>query len=204
MAYANSGRPQLAVQPLQKFIDSRKDESMAGLDNQLQSAYYYQGDSYLKLGQPQNAIPPLETTVKEVGTDADSFYKLGMAYGGVQRYADAITQFQVAVEFVPNFTEAYQGMADAYAANNQPDLATYALGMVAYSRKDYKNALAMLLKVVQNQPNFAPAYTGLGLVYEATNDLKDAQTAYQTAVKINPDNFTATNGLERVNQLLGK
>ncbi len=204
LAYAKSGRPQQAVQPLQKFIDSRKDESMAGLDNQLQSAYYFQGDSYLKLGQPQNAIPPLETTVNEVGTDADSIYKLGLAYAGVQRYNDAIQQFQLATEFVPNYTEAYQAMANVYAATNQLDLEGYALGMVAYSNKDYKTALNLLLEAAQAKPGFPPIFTGLGLVYEATQDFKDAQISYQTALKINPNDFTATNGLQRVNQLLGK
>ena len=204
LAYATDNKPQQAIEPLQKFIDARKGEDNAALDQELQSAYYYLGDSYLKLGQPQSAIAPLETTVKEVGTDSDSLYKLGMAYGGVKRYSEAVQAFQVATEFVPNFTEAYQAMADAYAALNQPDLATYALGMEAYSKKDYKSALDLLLKATQAQPNFAPGFAGLGEVYEATNDLKDAQTAYTTAIKIDPNNFAATNGLERVNLLLGK
>ncbi|HUI89488.1 MAG TPA: tetratricopeptide repeat protein [Anaerolineales bacterium] len=204
IAYANSGRSQDAIQPLQNFIDSRKNESMAGLDNQLQAAYYYQGDSYLKMGQPQNAIPPLETTVKEVGTDADSIYKLGLAYAGVQRYSDAIQQFQIATEFVPNYTEVYQAMANVYAVTNQPDLRNYALGMVAYSNKDYSTALTLLLKAAQAQPGFPPIFSGLGLVYEATKDYQDARTSYQTALKFNPNDFSAASGLQRVNQLLGK
>ncbi|HUH98250.1 MAG TPA: tetratricopeptide repeat protein [Anaerolineales bacterium] len=204
LAYANDNKPQQAVAPFQKFINARQAEANAALDQELQSAYYYLGDSYLKLGQPQSAIAPLETTVKEVGTDSDSLYKLGMAYGGVKRYGDAINAFQAATEFVPNYTEAYQGMADAYTALNQPDLAGYGLGMVAYSKKDYRSALSLLLPVAQARPDFAPAFVGLGQVYEATNDLKDAQTSYQTALKIDPNNFAATNGLQRVNLLLGK
>jgi tetratricopeptide (TPR) repeat protein len=202
--YANSNRPQQAIDPLQKYINAHKDEDQASLDQQLQSAYYFLGDSYLKLKQPQNAIPPLETTVKDVGTDADSLYKLGLAYEAVQRYTDAIQVFQAATQFVPNYTEAYQAMANTYTSLNQPDLATYALGMVAYSKKDYKNALPMLLKAVQSQPTFAPAFAGLGQVYEASGDYKNAQTAYRTALKIDPNNFVATNGLQRVNQFLGK
>lgn len=204
IAYANDNKPQQATEPLQKFIDARKGEDNAALDQELQSAYYYLGDSYLKLGQPQSAIAPLETTVKEVGTDSDSLYKLGMAYGGVKRYSEAVQAFQVATEFVPNYTEAYQGMADAYTAMNQSDLASYALGMVAYSKKDYKTALSLLLPVAQNKPDFAPVFAGLGQVYEVTNDLKNAQTSYQTALKIDPNNFAATNGLQRVNLILGK
>ena len=204
VAYDNGGQPQQAIDPLQKFIAARKGEDNVALDQELQSAYYYLGDSYLKLGQPQNAVSPLETTVKEVGTDSDSLYKLGLAYGRVQRYDDAINAFEMATEFVPNYAEAYQAMADTYTALNQPDLATYARGMVAYSQKDYKAALSLLLPVAQARPDFAPVFTGLGQVYEATNDLKDAQTSYQTALKIEPNNFTATNGLQQVNQLLGK
>ena len=204
IAYANSNRPAQAIDPLTKYFNAHKDDDMAALNRSLISAAYYLGDSYLQLNQPDKAIPPLVKAVAWSQSDADAMYKLGMAFMGIKDYASAIEMFTRATNFVPNFTEAYQAMEKAYTASNQQDLATYARAMVAFSQKDYQAALPLLLQVTKAQPNFAPGFAGLGSVYEATNDLKDAQAAYQAAVKIDPNNFAASNGLQRVNMVLGK
>jgi len=204
VAYANSGKPQQAVDPLEKFIESRKDEDMAGLDQQLQSALYYLGDSFLQLGDAQDAIQPLEITVNFVQTDADSIYKLGLAYAGVQRYDDAIAAFQRAAAFIPNFSEAYEAMATAYDAQGKTVEAGYARAMVTYSKKDYATAHSMLAKINQSAPEFAPAFIGLGLTCEAEKDLPCALSAYQTAVKLEPDDFSANQGAQRVQAGLQK
>lgn len=204
LAYANNGKPQEAIAPLQKFIDSRKDEDMPALDPQLQAALYYLGDSFLQIGQPEQAITPLETTVKQVGTDADSIYKLGIAYAQVKRYDDAIKAFQLATAFVPNYAEAYQAMAGAYTAQNKLVEANYAQAMVSYSRKDYATAYSMLAKVDQAAPSFSPGFTGMGLTCEAQGNLQCALSSYQVAAKLNPNDMTASQGVERVQTALHK
>ncbi len=204
VAYANNGNPQAAIDPLTKFIDSRKDEDMAALDKQLQSAYYFLGDSYLQLNQPEQAIQPLLTTVNAVRTDADAIYKLGMAYLGTQKYEDAVGAFRRATAFVPDFIEAYQGMAKAYDALNQPSQANYARAMILYSQKDYNNAFTMLTKVAQEQPNFAPAFTGMGLICETQANLKCALDSYQAAAMLDPNDVTASEGVQRVQAAMKK
>ncbi len=204
ISYANNGKPDQALEPLQTFIDSRKDEDMPGLDKQLQAASYYLGDSYLQLGQADKAISPLENAVNWSKTDADSMYKLGIAYSGVKDYEKAVNMFIAATTFVPDFTEAYDAMALAYDAMDNPDLANYARGMLAYSKKDYKSALDLLLKSVQAKPDFPPTFTGLGRTYEAMNDLPNAKASYEMALKLDPNNFTASNGVERVDAALKK
>lgn len=204
IAYASGGRPGDAIEPLGKFIDSRKDEDMAALDKQYQAALYFLGDSYLQLGQPQEAVAPLETTVNYVRMDADSIYKLGLAYAGVQRYDDAIAAFQTTTAFVPNYTEAYQAMANAYEAQGKTSESSYAQAMVSYSKKDYATALASLREVSQEAPDFAPAFIGIGLTCEAQKDLQCALSAYQTANSLDPNDFTASQGLQRVQAGLQK
>jgi tetratricopeptide (TPR) repeat protein len=201
---ANNGKPADAIEPLTKFVDARKDEDMPGLDKQLQAAAYYLGDSYLQLGKPQEAIAPLEMSVNWAETDADSMYKLGMAYLGVQQYDKAVNMFQGATTFVPNYLEAYDGMAAAYDAMKQPELVAYARGMAAYSKKDYTTARDLLLQSAQAKPDFAPTFAGLGRVYEALNDLPNAKASYETALKLDINNFTASNGLQRVEALMKK
>lgn len=204
ISYANLGKPAEAVEPLTKFIDARKDEEMPGLDRQLQAAAYYLGDSYLQLNKPQEAVAPLESAVNWSKTDADSMYKLGMAYVGIKEYEKSVNMFHGATTFVPNFLEAYEAMAGAYDAMQKPELANYARGMIAYSKKDYATALHLLLKSAQTKADFAPTFTGLGLTYEAMGDLKNAKTSYDTAVMLDPNNFTAKNGSQRVEASMKK
>jgi tetratricopeptide (TPR) repeat protein len=201
---ANSGQPANAIDPLTKFVNARKDEQMPGLDPQLQAASYYLGDSYLQLNQPQDAIAPLEQTVNWSKTDADSMYKLGLAYAGTKDYAKAVNMYHAATTYVPDFLEAYTAMADAYTAMNRPEMVDYANGMSAYAKKDYKTALALLLKSAQAKPDFAPTFAGLGRTYEAMNDLPNAKAAYEATLKLDINNFTANNGLQRIEALQKK
>lgn len=201
---ASTGKPAEAIEPLTKLYEARKDEEMPGLDRQLQTAAYYLGDSYLQLGQPEKAVVPLEMGAGWSGTDADVLYKLGLAYSGIQEYDKAAAVLQRATAFVPDFLEVYQAMVTVYESSSQPDLVTYARGMVAYSQKDYDTALDLLLKAVQAQPGFAPASAGLGLTYEAMGDLKNAKASYETAAMLDPTNYTASQGVLRTEAALKK
>jgi len=198
------GQPTDAIEPLSKFVEARKDEENPGLDKQLQSAAYYLGDSYLQLGKAQDAIGPLEMAVNWSRTDADAMYKLALAYSSVKEYEKAVNMLQGATSFVPDFLEAYDAMATAYDALQKPVLASYARGMIAYSKKDYKGALPILLQAAQADPGYPPVFTGLGRTYEALDDLPNAKAAYEAAFKLDPNNFTASNGIERVDAALKK
>lgn len=204
VASANTGNPADAIDPLTRFVDARKDEEMPGLDKSLQAAAYYLGDSYLQLGQPQEAIEPLTQAVNWSQTDADAMYKLGMAYSALQDYPNAVNMFSAATTFVPDFLEAYDAMALAYDAAGKPDYGDYARGMSAYSKKDYKTAVELLKKSAQAQPGYAPTFAGLGMAFEALGNLQEAFDAYQTGVQLDPNNFAASRGLERVQKLLNK
>ena len=198
------GSPADAIAPLQKYVDANKGSEMPALNKSLISAAYYLGDSYLQLKQPDKAVVPLEQTLGWDSTDSDALYKLGLAYTALKEYDKAEEVFQNAITFVPDFTEVYQAMAVAYQANQQPALVDYANGMVAFSKKDYKTALSLLLKAVEVRQDYAPVYDGLGLTYEALNDLPNAKSSYEMAIKLSPNDLTATSNLQRVQALLNK
>lgn len=201
---ALKGSPSEAIDPLSKFLDANKNAEMPGLNKTLQSAAYYLGDSYLQLNEPDKAVPVLEKAVEWSQTDSDAMYKLGMAYIGMKQYKQAIPMFQQATLFVPNYKEAYDGMVVAYEALNESGYADYARGMSAFSKKDYATALPLLKKAADAEKDFQPVLDGLGLTYEATNDLQNAKASYEAALKLNPDDFTAKTGLQRVTALLNK
>lgn len=204
ISYANNGNPEQALEPLQKFIDSRKDEENPGLDKQLQAAAYYLGESYMQLDQPDMAIPTYENAVNWSATDADAMYKLGKAYAAVEDYEKAVNMYIAATTFVPDYFEAYEDMAATYDILKQPALATYARGMMAYSKKDYRGALDLLLESAQAKPDFPLTFAGIGRTYEALKDLPNAKIAYETALKLDPNNFTASTGILRVEAGLKK
>jgi tetratricopeptide (TPR) repeat protein len=204
IANALKGNPEGAIEPLQTLLDANKEAEMPGLNKALQSTAYYLGDSYLQLGASDKAVPVLERAVEWSQTDADAMYKLGKAYMGIGQYEKAVNMLQVAANFVPNYTEVYVAMADSFTALDQPALVDYAHGMEAYSTKNYSNALDLLLKSAQAKPDFAPTFTGLGLTYEAKNDLQNAKSSFEVALKLSPADFSASNGLQRVDALLNK
>ena len=204
VASALGGKPADAIDPLTKLVNARKDEEMAALDKSLTSAAYYLGDSYLQLGKPQEAIGPLELAAGWTPTDSDTLYELGLAYSGVKDYAKAALVFQAATTFVPDYLEAYQGMCAAYTELKQAELVNYCQGMIAYSKKDFKTALPLLLQAAQAQPGFMPVFIGLGRNYEGLNDFQNAKLSYELALKLDPANFTASNGLQRVDLALKK
>lgn len=204
ISYAHNGRPQDAIEPLKKYIDSLQGSDMLGLNTRYQAALYFLGDSYLQLGRFEDAIPPLEEGMMLSRTDSDVMYKLGVAYNGVGEYEKAIQVLNRAITFVPDYTEAYEAMVVSFEALNQPVFVKYARGMIAYSKKDYQAAQTLLLEATQERPDYVPGLVGLGQTYEAQNDLQNAKAAFESALQYDPNNFTASNGVQRVTTLLNK
>ena len=204
VSYASQGKSDLAIDPLKKFVEIRSKTETAKMDNALETALYYLGDSYISLGSYQDAIPALSQAVQINATDSDAFYLLGVAYGKSGQHEKAIENYQEAVRFVPNFAEAYKGMTESYTALNKADYASYARGMLAFSSKDYKTARVELEKATVALPDYAPAFIGLGLTYEELGDLQSAKTNLEHALQIDPNDFTASQALGRVQAALQK
>ena len=127
-----------------------------------------------------------------------------MAYTQNGQYELALEQYQKAVRFVPDFAEAYQGMADCYQQLAQPDHLLYAQGMVAYANHNFETAKEHLESAVGSLPDFVPALLGLGLTYEQLGQLDAAHSFLERAVALEPDNFLATHALGRVQHLLAE
>ncbi len=198
IALIRLNQPEAALEPLQQFVAARKDEEMAHADTTLETAYYYLGESYLKLNRPAEAVPVLEQAVAINRTDADALYQLGRAYQATGKPEAALEHYQKAVRFVPDFTEAYSGMVESYTALNQPDHVAYAQGMQAFTLKDYKTAQAQLEKATKSRPDFGLAFLGLGLTYEKLGKWDEALTAVQRALELNPDDMAAQQAQGRI------
>lgn len=204
IAFANSGQPQESIEPLEAFLDSMLDADMLGLNKQYLAALYFLGDSYLQLGQFEAAIAPLEAAVMFNRANADAIYKLAQAYIGLQEYERALLALEEAITFVPDFFEAYQAMSLVYQTLGMPAEENYARGMLAYASQDYSSARSRLTEATTALPDFAPGFVGLGLACEKQADLECALDAYQSAVLLDAENFTANQGILRLGTAMSK
>jgi tetratricopeptide (TPR) repeat protein len=189
--YMQLGQYEEAIVPYRKVVELNKDNPMRGVNRQLEAVYYYLGVAYFNLGKPEDAIQSLEEALSIDRTDADAWYMLGATYQHMGEVEEAIESFKEAVRFVPNFQEAYQGLAQGYEETGQESLARYAEAMVSYSSGAISEAVRQLEEVVAAAPDLAEAYLGLGLAYEKDGQTEKAISAYQQALRIDPDVWLA-------------
>ena len=204
LALASTSQYDQAIEPLKKFASIREKGEMANVDSALETALYFLGESYLQESQPEKAIPVLVRALEINRTDADAMYKLGQAYAATGRHEEAITSYENAIRFVPDFAEVYQGMVESYLTLNQPTHAAYARGMLAYSIKDYEGARVELEQVVLTEPDFVPSYLGLGLTYERLGDYQTALAYAELALEMDPNSQAAFQLKGRIDTVLQK
>jgi tetratricopeptide (TPR) repeat protein len=202
VSYAFLNQPQNALSPLEKFAEIHRQGEMASADQALETALYYLGDSYLKLGRPADAIRVLNEAVQINRTDSDAFYLLGKAYYQGGDPAAALKNYQNAINFVPDFSEVYAEMVTCYTALNMPDYVTYAQGMLSFSQKDYTTAKQHLEAAAGGLTDFAPEFLGLGLTYEKMGNLQAAKDSLERSLTLDPHNYVTANAVERIQATL--
>jgi tetratricopeptide (TPR) repeat protein len=198
LANVRLDQPGEAIPLLEKVIDVRSESPMAKSDMILEMIYYFTGESYIKTGDYAAAVAALESALGIMPTDADAHYQLGVAYQGMGEHEQAVDHFHTAVRFVPDFSEAYEGMVKSYQALHRPGYAEYARGMLAFTQKDYQTAEAELLKAVDALPQFVPALLGLALTYEKQGNYPAALDILQEATAIDPHDLATRQALGRV------
>ncbi len=204
MSYIQAGQTEAAFEPLEQFAASRQESPMAQSDTTLETVLYFLGQAYVQTNQPDKAVTVLVKALEINHTDADAMYQLGLAYATNGRHDLAVQQYQNAVRFVPDFTEAYAGMAESYKAQGMQGHVTYASGMEAFAQKDYESARAYLESAVANLPDFAPAYLGLGLVQEQLGNLQEAQANLEHVLELEPGDFMANHAIGRIQLTLSE
>lgn len=186
-------------QTFQRIIDLGNENDIRG--DLLGAAYYYTGRIALDRGDPAKAVASLKTAVSIDRADADSMEMLGLAYVANGQYDEGIAQLTKAVQFVPDFGDAYAGLATAYEAKGMAGEARWARAMVLFSEDALSKAVKELEAVTAAMPEFAPGFTGLGLAKEKQGKREEAAKAFGRAVALAPDDFNARAGLSRLGLL---
>ena len=198
LAYRQSGQAERALADFESLVDLAASGEMAGVDPQLEQAYYEIGSIELERGRSEAAIAALEQALRIDAGDADALFAYGTALvriGNAQQGVDALRR---AVAFVPaGWCDPYRGLIDGYRALGDRDGAAYADGMVAACEGRLDEA-TQKLDVLQSGSHAIDAWLGLALVEAAEGAPANAAAYYRRVLAREPDNPSALIGLAQI------
>jgi len=136
--------------------------------------YYWLGLIYYQKDKPYVAVDYLKKSIENDPGYFESRMALGMIYLDLQKYDDAIEQFQMAADndYFPRLYEAYNSMGWAY-----------------YKKNDLAKAEEYFKKSIDQKKNYCIAYNNLGQVYADKNQSDKAIYNYRTAISLCPKNY---------------
>ncbi|AVM56891.1 hypothetical protein C3V43_03325 [Bacteroides heparinolyticus] len=216
-------------------------ENLLQTDTVLPQIAYYASLTAAKMEDYPNVLKyaPYAKNDKEVGKYAMEFISTALkAQGdtinwiaslkeGIQKYPDHSFFFGHLIDYYSNnnkYDEAMQFADDMLAKNPNNTFYLYVKGYLYHNMKDYDKAIEFYTKTIEVDPNYAEAYSNLGLIYclqaqdfseTATTDVNDskykadqvtlrafyekARPNYEKARELKPDQRELwLNGLYRV------
>ena len=108
-------------------------------------------------------LAPLEVIL------ANTHYNQGEFFLSDERYDEALTEFQKAIDLKPDYARAYFGRGHVYRRT-----------------KRYANAIIALQQAIKFKPNYKEAHYGLALSYFESNDNNKAEAAANASLRIDP------------------
>ncbi len=167
-------------------------------------AQFNLGMAWLKRGQAEQAVVPLDAAVRLVPDNAGARYYLGLALVNDGRLADAVTQFTAAIVINPDFAEAHTQLAMVLVKQGKPAEAILHFARVVRLQPDHPDAhfnlgLALLdnyqpveaaiqfTDELRLSPNETRAHYRLAQALQQQNQLADAVRHYREALRTTPE-----------------
>jgi tetratricopeptide (TPR) repeat protein len=133
-----------------------------------------------------------------------AYNNLGVVLHDQGHLAEAVAQYQGALEIKPDYAEAHNNLGLALADHQQIDEAVahyqkaleiktdyaepyYNLGNALSARGEFDKAIADYRKALEIKPRYAEAHVNLGLALAARQKIDEAIAHYQKAMEIKPD-----------------
>ena len=147
----------------------------------------------MSMGRYQDSLAPLEQAMK-LDPQPVVMTNLGTSYFYLHRYADAVTQFEKAVELNPNNETMMGNLADGYRAAGQMDKA----------KTTYDKAIALAFKALRVNPRSATTMGNLALYFAKKGDVAQAMEYRQRARGLDPSSVDLILTSAEVNALSNK
>ncbi len=145
--FERNGDPAKAVTYYKKAIALGDKTEFKSLNPYLYEAIYRLGKIYVDEKKNKQAIAVLEKGVAINSIDSDLRYILGLAYLHDNQPDKAISEFEIALKYVPDFAEAYYGLGQAYAQKGDKAQAKAAYQKAVANKANYTQAEEALKKL---------------------------------------------------------
>jgi len=156
-------------------------------DIEWEDAYTGLGEVYLKqgnLGQAAHAYK--QATRLSPNGNSSATLGLGKVYARQERWDDAITAVEKAIDIQVDNTEAHYQLAQIYIKRGEKKKAASAMAFFKVLRQT--DPLLQEAEIwVKRHPNDARGYNNLGIVYLARRRSEDAIASYQRAISLAPN-----------------
>lgn len=199
LGYVSSGATGASANPLEGADPKDKIE----ISNQL-----HEGMIAVEDGRFAEAVPLLQTVLKDSPGITAAYMQLGIALARTQRDAEAVPQLKKAVELLPDSVQAQYELALVLYRSGQKEESVKYFEFVAqkrpkwmdaqfslasvYSRiKRVPEAIVLLQLVLQNEPEHFQANLLLGRIYTLQQRAQDAVPLLERATKAAPQNEEA-------------
>jgi tetratricopeptide (TPR) repeat protein len=137
----------------------------------------------------------------------EAYYNLGIAYFNNRDFDNALRQFDIIIQSLPNFEKPYFGRGLIYMRKKQFPQAKadfikvtefnpndfqpfFYLGQISVNLKQYKDANSYLKKASDLNPDYGPIYFEMGNIYFNQKKYRLAIPHYKKAVELDPENYT--------------
>ena len=178
-----------------------------GIDPQQVSPRQLLANTYLKLGQPFNALQTLKPVLERPNTDPESMAMAAEAYMQSGEIAKAEAMFRRADQSTPNdpriqsalaLTKISRGEAEiglrelaSVAANDKGQFADLALISTRLARNELDQALSAANSLIEKSPEGVTALTMRARVHVAQGELASARKDLEKALAIDASYFPA-------------
>jgi TolB-like protein/Flp pilus assembly protein TadD len=163
--------------------------------------------------QELDALAAIDSTEQTEELQTYESYLLGLHHlrkRSISGYSRAAEFFEHAIESDPGYVRAYAGLSESYAglsmdgadlemlgkAESAADYALlldgqsaeshFAIGYVAFLKKDFSSAEAEFLRVIEINPNDARPYVNLALIYNEQHKIDAAFQITEKALALHP------------------
>lgn len=171
IAYARNNNGDLALADLNQAIELRPDSTRA---------YHFRGVVHAEQGNYQLAIADFDKVIELRPEVADSYNNRGYMHFRLRNNTQALEDFDKAIQLYGDSSNAF--------------LAYFNRGLLRCSQGCSDLALADFNKVIELNPNYAPAYVERGSAYDSKGRLDLALADFNRALQLRPGIPQAHNG----------
>jgi len=155
-------------------------------------------------GRWEEALVALERALKEDGDYPDALYLAGLCHANLEQYDKAVARLRRVTELRPEFLAAWGHLSRLHVVQRQYDQARevlgalgkvrgggpeshYGFGVLAWAENRLDVAETEWREAIRLSPGMAKAHHNLGILYREKEDRARALSAFQDAVRLDPE-----------------